>query len=95
MLKFEEGLEPSSSFWMVALQTKCQELAEPKNLHETTDRKIKKRTREVRIDGYAYRAQLEQAACEFSIITSQGHFVNLSDFRPDFNLLFEQQVKSL
>ena len=46
MLKFKKGLESSPSFWTVALQTKCQKVAEPKALRELTHRKIKEKKEE-------------------------------------------------
>ena len=47
MLIFEEGLEFSPDFQMVALRTKCQELAEPTSFHKTTGRKIKEKKKEM------------------------------------------------
>ena len=49
--EFKEGLESSSSFLTAVLQTKCQKLAKPTILRETTDRKNKgKEGKEVRTD---------------------------------------------
>ena len=43
ILIFEEGLEFSRSFWTMAPQTNCQELAESAFLRELTDRKLKEK----------------------------------------------------
>ena len=47
MLIFREGLESGQSFWTAALQTKCQNLAEPTIPRKTTDWKIKEKKEEM------------------------------------------------
>ena len=46
MLIFNEGLEFSLSFWTAAFQTNCEKLAEPRTLHEKTDKKEKENKEE-------------------------------------------------